>query len=168
MSMQTIGGMSTTTLAIVAGGAYILTRKGKKGLNTKTLQRQFERTKIVGKTAAGLGVGVLINFFDKKVTKGALTKMGVALPFKINNQPVNLNLTDAITAAATFGLSMNKAGLMSSGVVVAAKKAGEAYNLIDPPGFGGPSMYGNYPASLVSSYGFGSSAGSATRVSQTP
>lgn len=161
--------MSTTTLAVIAGGAYLLTRKGKgKGINTKTLQKHFEKAKPLGKIAAGLGVGVLVNFFDKKVTQGKLTKFGFTLPFKLNNQPINLNITDAITAGATFGISTNKGGLMNMGIVLGAKKAGEAYNLIDPPGFGGPSMYGNYPSSLVSSYGFGSSQGNAPRVSQTP
>ncbi len=89
----------------------------------------------IGDVVLGLGTGTLANVADKKLLKGKLTSMGIALGFSIAGKPVTLNLTDVLTYLAInkFSLKFTSKKIFATMVSLGAKKFFELNDYIDPP-----------------------------------
>ena len=114
---------------ILIGLAGIALTTGVLGGRGKKLKKIFDITKgPVSEFFIGMGGGAVINKLDNQFGNGRLQNLRIGSPAKGQN----LNATDAILMAGTTGFALEKKTLRRFGTILAGKKVGEFFGLIDP------------------------------------
>ncbi len=107
--------------------------KGGKGKHEKGYLNTT--TGVMGRAFRGAGVGVAVNWVDKKMLAGKATATGFTLTQlpMINGKAICFNGTDAATALAVVGFKPSIGWAVAALGAVALKKAAELYDILDPP-----------------------------------
>ena len=107
--------------------------KGGKGKHEKGYLNTT--TGVMGRAFRGAGVGVAVNWVDKKMLGGKATATGFTLTQlpTINGKAICFNGTDAAAALAVVGFKPSIGWAVAALGAVALKKAAELYDILDPP-----------------------------------